>query len=62
MLFRSRSGQPHRASGRLALHVLDALLATEESMERGGFVEVDTDLEPTTAIPADWDPLARTLS
>jgi predicted dehydrogenase len=57
-----RSGEPHRASGRLALHVLDALLATEESMERGGFVDVDTQLEPTTAIPADWDPLARTLS
>jgi predicted dehydrogenase len=57
-----RAGEPHRASGRLALHVLDALLSTEESIERGGFVDVATDLEPTPAVPADWDPLARTLS
>jgi predicted dehydrogenase len=56
-----RAGEPHRASGRLALHVLDALLATEESIERGGFVEVSTDLDPTTAVPAEWDPLERTL-
>lgn len=56
------SGTPHRASGRLALHVLDALLATEESIERGGFVEVTTDLERTPAVPADWDPREHTLA
>jgi predicted dehydrogenase len=56
-----RVGQPHRASGQLALHVLDALLATEESIARGGFVDVESDLETTTAVPADWDPLAATL-
>ena len=34
-----RAGAPHRASGRVALHVLDALLATEESIAGGGFVD-----------------------
>jgi predicted dehydrogenase len=57
-----RAGVPHRASGRLALHVLDALLSTEESVERGGFVDVATELEQTSAVPADWDPLESTLS
>jgi predicted dehydrogenase len=56
-----RADVPHRASGRLALHVLDALLATEESIERGGFVDVTSELEQTAAVPADWDPLERTL-
>jgi predicted dehydrogenase len=56
-----RSGQPHRASGRLALHVLDALLATEESIDKEGPVEVRSELEQTSAVPADWDPLERTL-
>ena len=57
-----RAGVAHRASGRLALHVLDALLATEESIQRGGFVDVTTELEQTPAVPAGWDPLERTLS
>jgi predicted dehydrogenase len=56
-----RSGQAHRASGRLALHILDALLATEESMARGGFVEVRSDMQATMAVPADWNPLDYTL-
>jgi predicted dehydrogenase len=56
-----RAGEPHRASGRVALHVLDALLATEESIVSGGFVDVQTDLVPTPAVPADWDPLEATL-
>jgi predicted dehydrogenase len=56
-----RAGLPHRASGRLALHVLDALLATGESIESGGFVDIGTSLDPSEAVPADWDPLARTL-
>lgn len=57
-----RAGVPHRASGRLALHVLDALLATEESIQSGGFVDVTTEVELTPAVPAGWDPLERTLS
>jgi predicted dehydrogenase len=56
-----RTGEPHRASGRLALHVLDALLATEESIAKGTFVDVTTELDRTSALPADWDPLERTL-
>ncbi len=56
-----RTGVPHRASGRLALHVLDALLATQESIDNGGFVDVASELERTPAVPADWDPRASTL-
>ncbi len=56
-----RSGTTHRASGRLALHVLDALLATEESIVKGGFVDVSSDFPAGDALPADWDPLAATL-
>ncbi len=55
------TGVPHRASGRLALHVLDALLATEESIGSSAFVDVTTQVERTTAVPADWDPLEHTL-
>ena len=56
-----RAGAPHRATGRLALHVLDALLSTEEAIDRGGFVDVGTDVEPAEVLPTDWDPGQRTL-
>jgi predicted dehydrogenase len=57
-----RAGEPHRASGRVALHVLDALLATEESIASGGFVDVTTDLVVPPVLPVDWDPVASTLA
>ena len=56
-----RAGQPHRATGRVALHVLDALLATEEAIERGESVAITSDLDATEAVPADWDPRCVTL-
>ncbi|WP_426561297.1 Gfo/Idh/MocA family protein [Angustibacter sp. McL0619] len=56
-----RSGQPHRANGRVALHVLDALLATQEAIERGELVRIDSELVATDAVPADWDPRCATL-
>ena len=41
-----RNGGKHRATGRLALHVLDAMLATAESIEQQAFVEVDSRVDP----------------
>ena len=57
-----RAGEPHRASGRVALHVLDALLATEESIATGGFVDVAPTSSPPRRCPRDWDPLEATLA
>ncbi len=52
---------PARASGKLALHVLDAMFATAESIDSGAFVPVDSTVGPVPALPADWDPTARTV-
>jgi predicted dehydrogenase len=51
----------HRATGALAVHVLDAMFATAESIDSGEFVRVESVLAPTPALPADWDPTQRTV-
>ena len=56
-----RAGGRHRATGRLALHVLEAMLATAASAEHDAFVAIDSGFEPVPALPADWDPTERTL-
>jgi predicted dehydrogenase len=56
-----RAGVPERASGELAYHVLDAMLAIEESITLGHAVEVQSTVEVPPALPEDWDPYARTL-
>ncbi len=56
-----RAGGRHRATGRLGLHVLEAMLATAGSAERDAFVPVDSGFEPVPALPAHWDPTERTL-
>jgi predicted dehydrogenase len=55
-----RHGGQHRATGRLGLHVLDAMLATAESMDRHLFVPVESRMEATPPLPEDWDPTERT--
>ena len=54
-----RGGVRHRATGELALHVLDAMLATAESIERRAFVGIDSGFEPIPALPEDWNPTER---
>ncbi|MEQ3553211.1 Gfo/Idh/MocA family oxidoreductase [Pseudonocardia nematodicida] len=52
------AGVPERASGTLALHVLDVMLATLEAGERGASVAIagaDTVTVPP-ALPEDWNP------
>ena len=56
-----RTGRPHRATGRLGLHVLEAMLATAESVERGRFVTVGSGFEPVPPLPPGFDPTERTL-
>jgi predicted dehydrogenase len=56
-----RAGHPPRASGRLAFHVLDVLLAIEESAASGQPVQVASTADPVTALPEDWNPGAATL-
>ena len=56
-----RAGVPERASGELAYHVLDAMLAIEESITLGRSLDVQSTVEVPPALPADWDPYARTL-
>ncbi|MFS0734220.1 Gfo/Idh/MocA family oxidoreductase [Microbacterium sp. 1P10UB] len=56
-----REGRPHVASGELGYHVLDTLLSIEESVERGAFVPVESTVAGVGSVPADFDPLARTV-
>ncbi|HEX3780855.1 MAG TPA: Gfo/Idh/MocA family oxidoreductase [Pseudonocardiaceae bacterium] len=56
-----RAGVPERASGELAYHVLDAMLAIDESITRGQAVEVQSSVEVPPALPDGWDPHQRTL-
>ena len=57
---RSAGGARHRASGDLALHVLDVMFATAESIDTGRFVDITSGFEPIPALPDDWDPTQRT--
>ena len=57
-----RTGQPHRATGEIALHVLEMMTAIDRSAADGSFEPVTT----TFAIPAPlepgWDPYASTAT
>lgn len=52
---------PHRARGDLAVHVLEAMLATAESVDSGAFVSVNSGFDPIPALPEGWDPAQSTL-
>lgn len=56
-----REGRPHRATGELALHVLDAMVSISESEVSGEFVRLRSRTEPSELLPEDWDPKAATL-
>jgi hypothetical protein len=57
-----REGRPHRAQGELAYHVLDIMVCTAESSERGELVPVDSTVQPAPLLPEGWDPNAAALS
>ncbi|NUR63244.1 MAG: Gfo/Idh/MocA family oxidoreductase [Catenulispora sp.] len=56
-----RSGAPHRASGELALHVLEVMAAIAASAEGAAFVPVPTWAEKLEGLPEEWDPFEATL-
>lgn len=56
-----RAGTPHRASGELAYHVLDAMLAAQESATSHQFVEVTSAFNLPSTMPVEFDPYGRTL-
>ena len=56
-----RGGAPHRASGAMALHVLETMAAIIDSAENGEFRAVESIAPLPAVLPDDWDPFARTL-
>jgi predicted dehydrogenase len=56
-----REDRPHRATGALAYHVLDVMVAIGEAAESGAAVEVESTIAIPELLPEDWDPLAATI-
>ena len=56
-----RAGTAHRASGELALHVLDTMEALARSIAAGTFERVRTTFETPDVLPAGWDPCLATI-
>jgi predicted dehydrogenase len=57
-----RSGASHRASGEIALHVLEIMEAVGRSISAGTFEPVRTTFAAPAAVEAGWDPHARTIA
>lgn len=57
-----RAGIPERASGELAFHVLDILVAAAESASSGQAISLESTITPSPALPEDWDPTEATLA
>jgi predicted dehydrogenase len=53
------SGEPHRASGEMALHVLEMMIAIERSASGAGFEPVESVFDVPDALDAEWDPYVR---
>lgn len=51
-----RSGEPHRASGELALHIVDVMTAILRSAEEGSFVPVTSTFTVPSPLQEGWDP------
>ena len=56
-----QAGVPERASGALALHVLDVMLGIRDAAESGQAVAIASEVIPVPPVPADWDPSVATL-
>ncbi len=51
-----RAGTPHRASGELALHVVELMAAIEASAASGAFTDVASTFDMPAALDPQWDP------
>ena len=56
-----RTGSRPLASGELAYHVLDTLMAIDEAIAVGRTVEISSTVEAIPLVAEDWDPFAATL-
>ncbi len=56
-----RADRPHVATGRFGFHVLDTLLAVEESVESRAFVPVQSTVDEVGSLGADFDPFEATI-
>lgn len=56
-----RGGDPERASGAVAAHVLDVLLSIGEAAETGQVVDIASTVARPVPLAEDWDPSAATL-
>jgi predicted dehydrogenase len=56
-----RAGRPHIASAELGAHVLDTLVAVEESIASGAAVTVGSRIAPVGTLEADFNPFEPTL-
>jgi predicted dehydrogenase len=57
-----RTGGQPMASGALAYHVLDTMIAIDESLTTGQTIEVTSTVDPIPLMDKAWDPYAATLS
>lgn len=55
-----REDRPERASGAVALHVLDVLLAIRDSADSRTAVDIGSGVAPVPPLPVDFDPAAAT--
>ncbi|PLS77487.1 MAG: oxidoreductase [Chloroflexi bacterium] len=52
-----RNGQPHRANGELAFHVLDIMHAIHDASREGRHIELQSTMERPAALPTGWSAL-----
>ena len=50
------AGVPHRASGEMALHVLELMAAIERSAASGAFADIASTFDRPAALDPQWDP------
>ena len=56
-----RSGEAHRASGELGMHVLDVMAAISRSANEGSFQKMTSEVAKAEPLPTSWDPAEATL-
>lgn len=57
-----RTGERHRASGELALHILEVMEAISAAVDTAEPVDVTSGFPVPPALPEGWDPYAETLA
>ncbi|HEV3382362.1 MAG TPA: Gfo/Idh/MocA family oxidoreductase [Trebonia sp.] len=55
-----RNGEPHRASGEMALHVLEIMAAAERSAATASFETIQTPFVVPAPLDEEWDPYVAT--